>query len=233
MGGRVGGWEPMLERVARERYPRLVARGMLLTGSQAEAEDLVQDALVATFSGRARFTSVEQAEAYVWRAVVSRFIDSGRRRTAERAALVRVAARPGEVDDGMPPGLAPEVVRALGGLSPRERACVVLRHMEDLSVRETAQLLRLSEGAVKRYVSDGVGRLNAALGTVADDAPEIVPVRRVSARGSRDEGGVEGRTGGRTDGRTDARIDARTHARTDGRTHARTDEGVEEVRRER
>ena len=169
----------MLERVAQERYPRRVAHGMLLTGEQAEAEDLVQDALVATFAGRARFGSVEQAEAYVRRAVVSRYIDRGRRRTAERRALVRVAARPGGADDAMPPGLAPEVERALGLLPPRERACVVLRHMEDLSVRETAQLLHLSEGAVKRYVSDGVAALNAALGTSDDgaDGVDVLPVR--------------------------------------------------------
>lgn len=220
----MGGWEPMLERVALERYPRLVAHGMLLTGSQAEAEDLVQDALVATFAGRARFVTVEQAEAYVRRAVVSRYIDHGRRRTAERRALVRVAARSDDaVDDGVPPGLAPQVEHALASLAPRERACVVLRHMEDLSVRETAQLLRLSEGAVKRYVSDGVAALNAALGT-ADDGAEVVTVRRVSARGVRG------------DGRADARADGRAGAGADGRTggpaDGRTDDRAKEVRRD-
>jgi len=127
----VGGWEPMLERVALERYPRLVAHGMLLTGSQAEAEDLVQDALVATFAGRARFVTVEQAEAYVRRAVVSRYIDHGRRRTAERRALVRVAARSDDaVDDGVPPGLAPQVEHALASLAPasgRASSCATWR----------------------------------------------------------------------------------------------------------
>src|SRR5665648_1230367 len=83
----------MLEPVARERYPRLVAYGMLLTGSLAEAEDLVQDALVSTFSGRARFGTAAEAEAYVRRAVASTFIDHGRRRTAERKALVRAGGR--------------------------------------------------------------------------------------------------------------------------------------------
>jgi RNA polymerase sigma factor (sigma-70 family) len=198
----------MLERVARERYPRLVAHGMLLTGSQVEAEDLVQDALVSTFAGRARFGTVEQAEAYVRRAVVSRYIDQGRRRTAERRALVRVAGQPDDALDEMPSGLAPQVEQALGLLSPRERACVVLRHMEDLSVRETAQLLRLSEGAVKRYVSDGVASLNAALGTAVDD-DEVVPVRRVSARGARPDERPDERADGRADAGPDGRADGR------------------------
>ncbi len=167
-------WEPLLERVVAERYPRLVAYGMLLTASRADAEDLVQDALVATFSGRARFATEAEAEAYVRRAVASRFVDAGRRRSTERKALARqvVQVVPDAVD---PPGvgLAPEVEAALALLAPRERACVVLRHMEDLSTRETAQLLHLSEGAVKRYLSDGVAALTAALDA---DVAERVPV---------------------------------------------------------
>ncbi len=175
-------WEPLLERVVAERYPRLVAYGMLLTASRADAEDLVQDALVATFSGRARFATEAEAEAYVRRAVASRFVDAGRRRSTERRALARqiVQMAPQAVD---PPGvgLAPEVEAALALLAPRERACVVLRHMEDLSTRETAQLLHLSEGAVKRYLSDGVAALTAALDA---DVAERVPVAEAPATGA-------------------------------------------------
>lgn len=176
------GWEPVLDQLVRERYPRLVAHAMLLVRSVDEAQDLVQDALVSTFAGRARFAGVAEAEAYVRRAVVSRFVDQGRRRTSERRALAReaVLADRGPVDVG--PGLlAPELEAALATLSPRTRACVVLRHMDDLSVRETAALLRLSEGAVKRYVSDGVAALNAALGTTAGD-DELVQVSEGKVR---------------------------------------------------
>ena len=170
----MAGWEPLLEEVARERYPRLVAYAMHLVGGRGDAEDLVQEALVSTFSGRARFASAAEAESYVRRAVASRYIDQGRRRTSERAALVRVGGEPGR-DVEMPvPGLTSEVERALAGLSPRVRACVVLRHMDDLSVRETARTLRLSEGAVKRYVSDGVAALNAVLGTTVSVEQQLV-----------------------------------------------------------
>lgn len=162
-------WEPLLEQVVHERYGRLVAYATLLAGSPAEGEDLVQDALVSTFSSRARLRSLPEAEAYVRRAIASRSIDRGRRRTLERRALQTVGSRR-EATDPTPEGsaaLGQDVVDALARLSPRVRACVVLRHMEDLSVRDTARALGLSEGAVKRYVSDGVARLNAELGTEA------------------------------------------------------------------
>ena len=59
---------------------------------------------------------------------------------------------------------------------------MVLRHLDDLSVRDTAALLGLSEGAVKRYVSDGVRALSARLDVVAaseDTAPVLLTVNEV------------------------------------------------------
>lgn len=138
-----------------------------VSGSYGDAPDLVQEALVSAFAGRARFSTVDQAEAYVRRAIASRAVDASRRRGRERRALERVGAREHAVvvDPDRLPGA--DVVRALASLSPRERACVVLRQMEDLSVADTAAALGLSEGAVKRYTSDALARLAATLGTTA------------------------------------------------------------------
>src|SRR5690606_13473063 len=109
----------------------------MLVPSRDDAEDFVQDALVATFSGRARFDVVAEAEAYVRRAVVSRSVDVGRRRAGERRAWAREHARRGQYRVELAvPGVEPAVERALAALSPRVRACVVLRHMEDLPTGE-------------------------------------------------------------------------------------------------
>ncbi len=177
-------WEPMLERVAHERYPRLVAHAMLLVRSREQAEDLVQDALVATFTGKARFASLAEAEQYVRRAIVSRFMDAARKRGRERAALVRHAARPVVVPEPADASIADEVEDALAELPPRERACVVLRHLEDLSVRDTAALLRISEGAVKRYTADGVARLGASLGARPGDETVVHVTTKEVRRGA-------------------------------------------------
>ena len=114
-------WEPMLEQVARERYPRLVARAMLLVPSRADAEDLVQEALVSTFTSRARFESIGQAEQYVRRAIVSRFVDRTRKRGYEKRAWAQAdgsrAMQPGPDERG----LSTELEVALQALSPRPR----------------------------------------------------------------------------------------------------------------
>src|SRR5690348_3571818 len=88
-------WESLLEQVVRERHGRLVGYAMLVCGSRDDAQDLVQEALIATFAGRARFTTVAQAEQYVRRAIVTRTIDESRRRSRERSATQRLGAQPG------------------------------------------------------------------------------------------------------------------------------------------
>ncbi|MDC7122887.1 hypothetical protein OMK64_15235 [Cellulomonas fimi] len=61
----------------------------------------------------------------------------------------------------------------------------MLRLVEDLSVRDTASALRLSEGAVKRYTADGLRRLDAALGTTAstDETLRVTPTVTTSTDG--------------------------------------------------
>lgn len=176
-------------QVARERYPQLLSRATLLTGDRLAAEDLVQDALVATFGGRARFSTLAEAEQYVRRAIASRFVDGLRKGGREREALRRVAALPNPVAHIEPTGLARDLVDALMRLGPRERACVVLRHLDDLSTRETAGVLGLSEGAVKRYLADGVAGLAATLGVPAGETGESAPVRLVREPNDERRGG--------------------------------------------
>lgn len=173
-----GGWEPLLEQLVQERYPRLVARAHLLVGPGGDAEDLVQEALVSTFSGRARLRSVEAAEQYVRLAIVSRFVDRLRRQDRERTAHDEAARLAHSPDDE----LGTELERALAVLPPRERACVVLRHVEQMSVAETAATLGLSEGAVKRYTYDGLRSVREQLGAgePSTSVVRLVPRQEVS-----------------------------------------------------
>ncbi|MDC7120861.1 sigma-70 family RNA polymerase sigma factor [Cellulomonas fimi] len=157
--------------VARERGASLCAYAYLLTGDLRDAEDLVQDALVKTFV-RGRHVEIDSAEGYVRTAILTTWIDAYRRRRQwdrVRHLLVR-----GDRHDGPAEvvGTRHDVQAALRMLSPQQRACVVLRYYDDLTVGEIADRLGLADGTVKRYLSVAVGRLEGLLGPLAAPATD-------------------------------------------------------------
>jgi len=155
-------WEAVARELVDARYGVLVGYARLVAGGAADAEDLVQDALISTFGRRRTFESIPEAEAYVRRAIVSRFIDGARRSSRARRGPFTERPVAGHAD-GV--DLSLDLASALATLTARERACVVMRHLDGLSVAETGHALGIAEGTVKRYVADGLAKLNARLGT--------------------------------------------------------------------
>lgn len=157
-------WEQTLDELVRTRGPALVGYAYLLCGDRREAEDLVQDALVKTFSRGRAGLEAQSVEGYVRRAVLTTYLDGFRRRRRWAALRHLVAAEDVRPSPDTDLATRADVAAALAALSPRERACVVLRFYEDLTVPAIAEALALSTGSVKRYLSDGVRRLEGLLG---------------------------------------------------------------------
>lgn len=165
-------WSAHGERLATERYPALLAYATLLGGDRATAEDLVHDALVKTFARPRKLRSNHEAEAYVRRAILTGFLDRARGRTRLMRAFARVAERPVAPDETGAVDARDAVTAALGTLSPRERACTVLRYFDDLPVAEVATRLGIAEGTCKRYLADAAAKLRDELG---EDGPAPEP----------------------------------------------------------
>lgn len=158
--------DDVVERLITDRGRALTGYAYLLCGNVDDAEDLVQDALVKTFSRRRAGLELESAEAYVRRAILTVYLDGWRRR-GRWAVRRHLAAAPTSTEGPeRDAGTRVDVVTALRVLPPQQRACVVLRFYEDLTVPEIAQQLAVSDGAVKRYLSMGVHRLEGVLGPV-------------------------------------------------------------------
>ncbi len=156
-------WEQVVERLVAERGNALTRYAYLVCGSQDDAADLVQDALVKTFGRLRNGFSVASAEAYVRRAILNTYLDGGRRRTRWRR-IVHLTAQPVFEDARTSTTDARiDLQSQLAKLSPRERACIVLRYYEDLKVDDIAEWLGISAGAVKRYLSDGLQKMAVAL----------------------------------------------------------------------
>lgn len=156
-------WKQTLADLASERGAALKRHAFLLCGDDAQAEDLVQEALVRAFARPLRAPRPGGAEAYVRVIMTNLFIDGARRRTRWRRAapLLGRAEVAGDPADQVASHDA--LLAALHELSPRQRACVVLRYYEDLPVAEVAAVLGVGEGTVKRYLSEAMTRLSARL----------------------------------------------------------------------
>lgn len=154
----MGNWQAVAEEVLRSRYGALVAHAAFVSGSRDGAEDLVHDAFVATFSRVRPFPNAVAAEAYVRRAIVTKYLDRNKAQSRQREAVSRIAALPVDMPDAAA-GLSGDARDVLGGLSPRERACVTLRYIDQLSTAETAHALGIAEGSVKRYLADAARKI--------------------------------------------------------------------------
>jgi RNA polymerase sigma-70 factor (sigma-E family) len=144
---------------ARQRALQRTA--WLLTGDWALAEDLVQTALARSWPRWERIRRRDDPEIYVRRVMVNTWTGWKRRRwRAERptgAMLDRQAA--GDLAAEVTARLA--VRRALGSLTARQRAVLVLRVFDDLSEAQVAQVLDCAVGTVKSTMAKAMARLRA------------------------------------------------------------------------
>lgn len=156
-------WGQVLAELAGDRLTSLKRHAFLLCGDESQAEDLVQDALVRALGRPLRAPRPDAAEPYVRTIMTRLFIDGARR----RARWDRLAPLLPGGELTMDP--ADEVLNrdllltAMGELSPRQRACVVLRYYQDLPVAQVASELGVAEGTVKRCLSEAMTRLAGRL----------------------------------------------------------------------
>jgi RNA polymerase sigma-70 factor (sigma-E family) len=149
---------------AAARAGDLYRSACLLTGGDTHlAEDLVQDTMTKVYVRWRKVVGTDNPAAYVQTMLVHTYL-SWRRllRSGERPT----GSLPQEPDaeDG-DAALRLTLMAALARLAPQDRAVLVLRYWEDLSIAQTATALRLSEGAVSNRAARALARLRTELGS--------------------------------------------------------------------
>ncbi|MDM7829816.1 SigE family RNA polymerase sigma factor [Cellulomonas edaphi] len=138
----------------------------LLTGDVHAAAELVQTALVRTYTAWPRAREGDPL-AYARRTLANARIDTWRRRRREVLAAPDELPQRAGADEGAVVEQRDELVRALAALSPQQRRVVVLRYLVGLSEREVADDLGVSAGTVKTQASRGLHKLRASLGELS------------------------------------------------------------------
>jgi RNA polymerase sigma-70 factor (sigma-E family) len=150
----------------KESSNSLLRTAYLLVGDRGHAEDLLQTALLRT----ARRWGAAQANpsAYARRVLVNLAKDNWRNHSRRPAETVLDDLVTYPDDDGAHARflLRQTLLRAVATLPLRQRAVLVLRFFDDLSVEETAAALACSVGTVKSQTHHALARLRTLL---ADD----------------------------------------------------------------
>lgn len=149
-----------------EQYQRVYRYAHLRTGNAADAEEIASCVFTEAVRGIGgfRFRGAPVA-AWLLRIAHNETVDLLKRRTRTAAAtLESVETTLPAPEDSASSDEWREVSEALGRLKPEHRAVLVLRLVEDRSVRETAELLGKTEGAVKVTQMRALKALRKALG---------------------------------------------------------------------
>lgn len=133
----------------------------LLCGDWKRAEDATQEALIRLYRVWGRIQRKGSVGSYARKVVVSTTLD-GLRRKSSREVVGGDSFFAAEVDPGDPLGMLENrlvITQALAELPTRQRACVVLRYFDELSVDETAAVLGCRPGTVKSQTMRALDKL--------------------------------------------------------------------------
>jgi RNA polymerase sigma-70 factor (ECF subfamily) len=167
------------ERLVEPHIPRMYNYIARMTGDPAEADDLMQDALLRAYRALGSFRGGATFQTWLYRIATNICVDALRRRrrqgartfslddpldvaqgqvtrdVADHASDPQQLAEVGELQE--------EVVKAIGELSPKLRSVVVLFDLEGLTYEQIAQALGLPLGTVKSRLFNARVRLRELL----------------------------------------------------------------------
>jgi RNA polymerase sigma-70 factor (ECF subfamily) len=142
---------------------------MRLSGSAAQADDLVQETYARALGGEASFQAGTNLRAWLCRILRNAFVDAHRKTrletTSDDDAIVD-PPDPGAELARLRQVTSADLRRALDALSPDARA-IVLLDLEGFSEPELAEILGVAQGTVKSRLFRARAALRARLGDYA------------------------------------------------------------------
>lgn len=168
-----------LREFVEARIAGLSRIAYLLAGNHHAAEDLLQNTLMKLVVQWKHVRGAKQPDAYLRKILYHEHVDRWRLGGSQRRELLTEAPperaqRRDEADDTV---LRLVLRRALARLTPRQRAVIVLRYVEDLSEVDAAAVLGCSVGTVKSQSHHALGRLRVLapeLGSLIEQSEVLV-----------------------------------------------------------
>jgi len=150
------------ERIVRENRRTVYLMARRILGNHDEADEAAQIVFVRAWQARRRFRGASSVRTWLVRIAlnVAKSMQAARRSVAGPDAFEGIPDdAPGSEERIRRRQLRERVRRAVTALPDRQREAVLLKVFSDLTCRETADVMRLSEGAVKAHLHQAAGNL--------------------------------------------------------------------------
>lgn len=162
-----------------EKYKQKVFYMALdMTGNHHDAEDLSQEVFMKVFTAIKDFRGEAKLSSWLYRIAMNTCIDKTRRKHLKLVDIdekIYEQATNGKNPEQMMEARATQdqIEQALQKLPPRQRAIFVMRHYNELMLREIAETLGISEGTVKAQLFRAMQRLQKELGPLRSQQDEL------------------------------------------------------------
>jgi RNA polymerase sigma-70 factor (ECF subfamily) len=135
------------------------------TGNAADAQDITQIVFLKLFEAAPRYRPTALLKTYLFRIVNSTCIDHSRKkRTLTLEERIDIPDESPSVEDDLINNEKSRALRdAINTLSLRHRSVIVLRYDAELSVRDIAGILKITEKATERLLARARGALHLSL----------------------------------------------------------------------
>ena len=158
-----------IARCARAHGPSLTRFCQVLLASGSEADEAVQETLLAAFDGAATFRGDAPVRGWLFgiaRRICARRLEVRTRQARRRTLLIEGERAPG-ADDALDDARREQTLRELlEELRPTEREALLLRFEGELSYREVAAATGVDEAAARQRVSRALARMRKRLAEV-------------------------------------------------------------------
>ncbi len=167
-----GGDTEAFGRLVKQNSAMLFQVAFRLTGNEANAEDVVQEAFIRAYRKLDRFDGRSAFGTWLYRITVNCSMDAMRKkqRSRESADLEPVlevkqpsTSEPGPQRLALSGEISDQVSAVLDQLSTMERTAFLLKHYEGRSLVEISEIMDMKVNAVKHAIFRAVKKLRAEL----------------------------------------------------------------------
>jgi RNA polymerase sigma-70 factor, ECF subfamily len=141
-----------------------------MVADRDRAADITQDTFIKAYRKLGTVNEASSRKSWLYRIATNTAIDEMRRRrnvrpmgADEPTYVNRPDQRPGPEAQVMNSTLDERVQRALMGLRPNHRQCLLLSDLEDMSAQQIGEVMGLSYGAVRTLLCRARGEMRRAL----------------------------------------------------------------------